>query len=558
MLVSDETLLKLIKEGEYLSPDEIELSVATAAGDKTTLYDAILEKDLLSDENLGQIVADYLHFPFVTLSRVTISPENLMAIPEEVARINKVIVFEETKDIIKVATCNPEKMELLGHISKKVGRKLEVYYATERDIALKMQLYKKQMQEQFNELLSAQVHEAKTAAAKEAPITKLMNLIIEYAYYQRASDIHIEPREDSSLTRFRIDGVLHDVLILPKELHEQVISRIKVMAKLRTDEHQSAQDGKLRVALDEEHLDIRVSIVPISKGEDAVLRLLSSKSRQFSLSDLGMDSSDLAKVKNGYEKPYGMVLVTGPTGSGKTTSVYSIIKILNSREKNVATIEDPIEYEIKGINQIQVNTKTNLTFASGLRSILRQDPDIILVGEIRDEETADIAVNSAMTGHLVFSTLHTNDAATAIPRLLDMKIEPFLVASTVNVIIGQRLIRKICSTCRVSFIEKKTNIRSSYELPNIEKYFGSGDNIRLYKGKGCGVCRNTGYIGRVGIFEVLVVEKKIQELITAKASADDIRKKAIELGMTTMLEDGLKKVQQGLTTIEEVLRAAKL
>ncbi|MBI4033244.1 MAG: type II/IV secretion system protein, partial [Candidatus Blackburnbacteria bacterium] len=305
----------------------------------------------------------------------------------------------------------------------------------------------------------------------------------------------------------------------------------------------------------EENLDIRVSIVPIVEGEKAVLRLLSSRSRQFSLQDLGMSDKDLAKVRKGFSKPYGMLLSTGPTGSGKTTTIYAVLKIINTREKNIATIEDPVEYDIEGINQIQVNPKTNLTFANGLRSILRQDPDIIFVGEIRDEETASIAINSAMTGHLVLSTAHTNDAATALPRLIDMNIEPFLIASTVNTIIGQRLVRKVCDKCKISQTTTSEELAKHVPEEIVTKYFGKKKEVRVYRGKGCPICHSTGYIGRIGVFEVLEVSEAIRHLITERANADVIRQKAQEEGMTTMIDDGFDKVEGGITTVEEVLRA---
>jgi type II secretory ATPase GspE/PulE/Tfp pilus assembly ATPase PilB-like protein len=351
---------------------------------------------------------------------------------------------------------------------------------------------------------------------------------------------------------------LHDVLFSPKKLHEQVATRIKVLSTLRTDEHMTPQDGKMRMALEEEDLDIRVSILPIVYGEKIVLRLLASRFRQFSLVDLGMNEVDLAKVNKAFTKSFGMILSTGPTGSGKTTSIYAVLKIINTREKNITTIEDPVEYRIKGVNQIQTNPKTDLTFASGLRSILRQDPNVIFVGEIRDSETAGIAVNAALTGHLVLSTLHTNDAATALPRLTDMKVEPFLVASTVNVIIGQRLIRKICEMCKGSKDITEEQLLQNLPAETIRKYFGDKQNMRVYHGAGCEVCHFTGYAGRIGIFEVLEVSNEIRKLITEKNDSDVIVKQAVKEGMTTMLDDGLSKVIKGLTTIEEVLRVTKI
>ncbi len=555
MAISDEQLYTILKENEYVPEAQLETIQKNAIADKVSLYEALVDKDLLSDENLGKITADFLKLPFISLSKIMIPQDILAIIPEDIARRQKIVVIGQDKTALKVATSQPENTDIQQFIAQKTGLPLHIYFSTEKDINNTLRLYKKQLQERFDELLKEQVAVAGAAHAKDAPITKLVDLLIEYAYYNKASDVHIEPRPADSITRFRIDGVLHDVLMLPKELHGQVITRIKVLSKLRTDEHLSAQDGKMQIKLADEALDVRVSIVPVVQGEDAVLRLLSSKSRQFSLSDLGMADKDLAKIKTAYQKPYGMVLVTGPTGSGKTTSSYAVLKILNTREKNIATIEDPVEYEIKGITQIQVNPKTNLTFADGLRSILRQDPDIILVGEIRDEETADIAINSAMTGHLVLSTLHTNNAATALPRLIDMGIEPFLVASSVNVIIGQRLVRKICDSCRVSYTQERTELLKRFPESIITKYFGKSREIRMYRGKGCPICHTTGYSGRVGVYEILEITEEVKKLITEKADADDIKKKALSQGMTTMFENGLSKVQEGLTTVEEVLRA---
>ncbi len=398
-----------------------------------------------------------------------------------------------------------------------------------------------------------------TAAAglERIPAEKIVDMLIRYAYQDGTSDIHIEPQEDASLVRFRIDGILHDVLTLPKALHDQIIARIKVISRLRTDEHLSPQDGKMRMKLEEENLDIRVSILPIVDGEKVVMRLLSSKARQLNLKDLGMNDFDLTKVHHGYTKSYGMILSTGPTGSGKTTSIYSILKILNTREKNITTTEDPVEYRIKGVNQIQVNPKTDLTFANSLRSILRQDPNIVFVGEIRDAETANIAVNAALTGHLVLSTLHTNDSATALPRLMDMGVEPFLVASTVNVIVAQRLVRQICEMCKSSYSVTLEDIVKNLPQDAVKRHFDK-KIVTLYQGKGCKVCHNTGYTGRSGVFEVLEVTPTIKKLIVQKADSDIIVAEAIKSGMSTMLDDGLDKCVKGQTTIEEVLRVTKV
>lgn len=556
--ISNEELLAILRESQLI-PEENLIKLSQSSKDKNlSLYQTLIDSDLIDDEQLGQVVADYLKIPFVNLSKISIADNILNIVPELVAKKQKVIAFDRDAKGLKLAMADPNNEEIQQFIAKKVEEKVIPYLATDRDIDGALVLYQKELQNTFDEMLKEAVdNNAQNAQSSEAPISKIVDLLIEYAYQNKASDIHIEPDEKRSLVRFRIDGVLHDVLTVPPALHDQIVTRIKVLSKLRTDEHLSAQDGKMQAKLEAEDLDIRVSIVPIIENEKVVMRLLSSRSRKFSLEDLGMSEKDLEKVTNAFNKPYGMVLSTGPTGSGKTTSIYAIVKILNTREKNIATIEDPVEYDIEGINQIQVNPKTNLTFADGLRAILRQDPDIIFVGEIRDAETAGIAVNSAMTGHLVLSTLHTNNAATALPRLTDMEVEPFLIASTVNVIIGQRLVRKICEKCRIS--ETTTLAELEKHLPKeiIKKLFDGKKEVRTYKGKGCLVCHSTGYVGRIGIFEVLEVSEVIRELIIAKADADEITKKAISEGMSTMLEDGLKKVLNGITTVEEILRATK-
>ena len=546
--MTNDQLQKLLLDGQIIDEKNLKKAREIATKKKSSLYDILISLDLITDENLGKVIADSLELPFISLSQQSIPLEILHILPEAVAEKMQTIVYAQDKVNLKVATSNPGNDEFLGLIAKKVNLKIVTSFATPRDIKNCLNLYKVELQKKFDNLLAEKVN-------MDAPIEGIVDTLVEYGYKSNASDVHIEPEEESSLVRFRIDGILHDELKIPKELHDQIVTRIKVLSSLRTDEHLSAQDGKLQMKLEEEELDVRVSIVPVVGGEKVVLRLLTSHYRQFGLTDLGMSELALDRVKTGFEKPYGMILSTGPTGSGKTTSIYAILKILNTREKNIATIEDPVEYEIDGINQIQVNPKTNLTFAEGLRSILRQDPDIIYVGEIRDEETAGIAINSAMTGHLVLSTLHTNDAATALPRLIDMKIEPFLVASCINIIIGQRLVRKICERCKMSYIEDPAILAKHFRPELIKKYFPDGKEVRVYKGKGCNVCHLTGYVGRVGIFEVLEVTDAIKELVTQKADSSVVAKKAIEEGMMTMMEDGLTKIQLGVTTTEEVLRA---
>jgi len=382
-------------------------------------------------------------------------------------------------------------------------------------------------------------------------IINLVDCLIEKAESVGASDIHIDPRLHVLQVRLRIDGVLHDSYELPKVYQGEIISRIKVLAKLRTDEHQSAQDGRFRFGTVPNHLDIRVSIIPTYHGENVVMRLLSDRAKMFDLSKLGFSSSDCKKIETALKKPSGMILSTGPTGSGKTTTLYTLLKRLNSKELSLVTLEDPIEYALEGVKQIQINARTELTFANGLRSILRQDPNVIMVGEIRDRETAHIAVNTALTGHLLLSTLHTNDAATTLPRLLDMGIESFLIASTVSISIGQRLMRKICGKCKEIqetpkvVLEKLQSHSFSVKIP-----------LKYYKGRGCEQCGGSGYAGRTCMSEVLVVSGDIREAIIRKDSAEMLKKIAIAGGMTTMFEDGIQKVTEGITTLEEVMRVA--
>jgi type IV pilus assembly protein PilB len=548
MLITDEQLKALVIRNNLIDEKGFVKIEEEARNAESTIAEALVDKDVVSDENLGILIADFLKYPFVVLAKTTIPADIFNIIPEKMARRKRIIPFAKDAMGVKVAMTDPSDKELVQMISKKIGLPIATYLATEQDINNALKIYRKDLQKTFDQLIKT----------SEVPMSKIVDLLINYACQDKASDVHIEPLEKESLVRFRIDGILHDILFLPKTLHDQIITRIKILSRLRTDEHLSPQDGKMRMALEEEEIDIRVSILPVTEGEKAVLRLLSSKFRKFSLIDLGMNGKDLKKVANAYNKSYGMILSTGPTGSGKTTTIYAIVKILNTREKNITTIEDPAEYRIKGVNQINVNTKTNLTFASGLRSILRQDPNIIFVGEIRDSETAGIAVNASLTGHLVLSTLHTNDAATALPRLTDMNVEPFLVASTVNVIIAQRLVRKICEMCKGTRTITREELLSNLPPEIVNKYMGDKNAITIYQGTGCKICHATGYSGRIGVFEVLEITKSIRDLITKRQDADVILQKAIEEGMTTMLDDGLEKVLKGLTTMEEVLRVTKI
>lgn len=388
-------------------------------------------------------------------------------------------------------------------------------------------------------------------SGSEISIINLVDSLVEFASQMGASDIHIDPREGDVRVRLRIDGVLQDAFTFPGTIHAGIISRIKIIAGLRTDEHQTPQDGRFRTMFEDSVVDVRVSIVPTYHGENAVLRLLADKAEEFSLETLGFSREDQKKIENAIKKPFGMILVTGPTGSGKTTTLYTILKELNKPEVSIITVEDPIEYAMEGVEQIQVNSRANLTFANGLRSVLRQDPDIIMVGEIRDSETAGLAVNTALTGHLLLSTLHTNDAATVLPRLLDMGVEPYLVSSTVNIVIAQRLVRRICENCKT---KKKLNDAEKKSLRDVFPEDILGKHDTFFYGKGCDKCSGSGYKGRISINEVIVIDDKVREAFLRKDQSSEIKKIAIESGMTPVIKNGFDKAVEGTTTIEEILR----
>lgn len=550
-------LFDVLKELNIIDESKLSQAFGVATESKRAFGDVLQEQELISEENLAKTVSSIISVPYIKLSEVQIPSEILRIVPEVVAKKQRIISFKKDREGLHVAMTDPTDLQMREFLEKKVGLPVIPYLATNHDVADIFSQYTTDFSSAFDEIIATHIADAKHATQEDPPIIKIVETIVTYAYQNRASDIHIEPEKAHAIVRFRIDGILHDIVTLPLELNTQVVTRIKVISHLRTDEHQIPQDGKIQMEVDGEQLDIRVSIVPITTGENIVMRLLTERARQFSLTSLGFDEDDLKKLTEAYGKPYGMVLSTGPTGSGKTTTMYAILKLLNNRGVNIMTIEDPVEYGIEGVNQIQANTKTDLTFATGLRSILRQDPNIILVGEIRDEETADIAVNAAMTGHLVLSTLHTNDAATAIPRLLDMKIEPYLIASTVSLIVGQRLVRKIHTPCRVSDEIDAKDLVKLAGAPFIKKLFGAQKKLRLYHGKGCQLCHGTGYEGRIGIYETLVVTDEVRKAIVSRQDADTIRNAAIKDGMRTMLQDGLEKVKHGMTTIEEILRVTQ-
>lgn len=559
MKLSDNQLKMILLSSNLITYDALETIFKEAQESNVPLLDLLPKSGLVTSEKLGSIVADALKYNFINLKEENIDEKILHEVPEVVARSRGIIAFGQSPNGIKVGMTDPEDFEMIRLLEKKFCQKLVVYYITKQDAQGALIKYHGSVQDEVNLILEKLKNSDTSSDERDESTIKLIDVLFQYGYQSKASDVHIEPYTHKVVVRFRIDGILHDVLEITKDLLELLLTRIKIMSKMRTDEHRAAQDGKFRFEIAGEAVDARVSVLPVIEGEKVVVRLLSSKSRQYELQDIGLSGENLVKVNRAICNPHGMILVTGPTGSGKTTTVYGVLKILNKREVNISSIEDPVEYNVEGVNQIQVNAKTNLTFANGLRSILRQDPDIIMIGEIRDQETASIAVNSALTGHLVLSTLHTNDAATTLPRLLDMGIEPFLVASTVNICIAQRLVRQICPKCRVSqklTDEDKDLINSNSKIKEIfeKEGYDDLDKVRFYKGLGCKACGKTGFRGRIGIFEVLEMNEGVRRLVIDKKSSDDIIIAARHNGMKLLLEDGVDKILRGVTTFVEVLR----
>lgn len=526
-------------------------------GDEKKIADYILKNKLIPKEKFRKIIAEFYGLREIDLSSIAIPTSFIKLIPYETIKEKGVLIFKIDKEGVKVALCDPNDFQTINWLSIILGKRIIFYFAFRDEIIKKLDKNSQsQASESFEESINQLIGPGlKSTEPEELPIIKILDLIMDYAALNMSSDVHIEPHQEKVFVRFRIDGILHNIIVLPKPLNNLIISRIKIISNLRTDEHQKPQDGKFKMNHQNEIFDVRVSIIPTINGEKCALRILRNLIQNINLESLGFIDQDLLKIKKAIEKPHGMILSTGPTGSGKTTSLYTVLRILNTPEVNISTIEDPVEYELEGINQIQVNQKAGLTFGNGLRSIVRQDPDIIMVGEIRDEETSEIAIHSALTGHLVLSTLHTNDAATAFPRLIDFKVKPFLVASSVNIVIGQRLARKICDQC-IQTAEINIESYDDNVIPDkfLKMIFGAKKTKVLFKGKGCAMCNFTGYHGRIGIYEVLEVTEIIKDLIVKKSSSNIINNQALEEGMTSMFEDGIKKVLKGLTTLDELIR----
>ncbi|MDD4628633.1 MAG: GspE/PulE family protein [Candidatus Peribacteraceae bacterium] len=516
----------------------------------------LLLEGVLTDVQIARLKAQINGWRFIDLQNTPVDFALLKMLPRSIAEAQRLVPFDLKENIVKIACLHPDRLQILRLIVKKSGFDVQPYLATEAAILTALSHYDHNLEQASKTILE---RHAVTVRDKtdDHSIIELVETMLLHAARQNASDIHIEPWQDECVVRERVDGILHRNLTFPKDVHNHVVARIKVLSNLAIDEHSAPQDGKLLFVTPEgQRIDVRVSTTPTTHGEKVVLRLLVSQGNAIPLESLGIVGEAQKIVEAEHRRAWGMILVTGPTGSGKTTTQYALMRRMNREDVNIATIEDPVEYDLPGVNQIQVNEKAGITFATGLRSIVRQDPNIILVGEIRDIETADIAINAAMTGHLVLSTIHTNDAATAIPRLLDMKVEPFIISSTVNLIIAQRLVRKICMRCRQSLaIEKMENRELVTEL--LGERIKNKKDVHLYHGKGCEVCHHTGYMGRLGIFEVMKIDDTIRGMIMKHANASEIRDAAVRNGMITMADDGLEKVLQGITTIEEVIRVIR-
>lgn len=544
MKLEDQKIQEILLGGDYVTQEDIAIAKKKSKAKKTGVVNYFLSEGIINQDILGQAIAEFYKVPYADLNSKTPSKEQVLKIPENTARKFNVVFFNDDGKNVTAATDEPDKKGLaLALKALFANKKIKIAYGLEEDIEQLLVYYRKSLKTRFAQIIKDQ--------KRVAP--EIIEEILNDALIFKASDIHFEPQEKEVVVRFRVDGVMNEAGRIPKEYYENILNRIKVQAHIRTDEHFAAQDGAIRYAKKNGSiLDLRISIVPALDGEKVVIRILSEYIRSFTLSDLGLSSSDQEIMEKAIKKPFGMILVTGPTGSGKTTTLYGFIKLLNNPKVNIATIEDPVEYKILGVNHIQVNKATDLTFAQGLKSIVRQDPDIILVGEIRDKETAEIAVNAALTGHLLFSTFHANDAATAIPRLLDMGIEKFLLASTVEVIIAQRLVRRICENCRASYSESLINLQKIF--PQAKNFFSKKNT--LYKGKGCSACNNTGYKGRIAIYEIIQITPEMKDLILKNPSTKEIWKIARVQGSKTLFEDGIDKAKNGITTLEELLRVA--
>lgn len=592
MHISDSTIVKLLERSGAATSQQLQPLVSEAASSNLRLQDIVLQNNLIDERTLTKLYATYADIPYIELDPRDIPSDILMRIPERIARQYNAVIFKIDPDgLIHLAMDDPDDVQAVNFIEKEIGTNTRVYIAPRSNILECLEGYRGDVTQELKEVIDIQREDdgsnqkvTEAEVAEDSPIAQTVNLLLEYAIRSNASDIHIEPREQFVQVRYRIDGVLKEVNRLPKNVLGALVSRIKILSNLKIDERRVPQDGRFKIKVAGKQYALRVSTLPIADGEKVVMRILDESNQAVTLEQLGYWGHSLAVINQALTEPNGMILVTGPTGSGKSTSLFSVLSMLNTPEVNISTIEDPVEYKIPGVNQTQTNSKAGMTFASGLRALLRQDPNIIMVGEIRDGETANLGVQAALTGHLVFSTLHTNNAATCLPRLLDMGIEPFLIASTVKAVVGQRLVRRLCMNCRQSYVPDQTEVAEIVRLFHLapgqnfyyihqleaqaivqkvggETPWGTTDTTiaALWQPNpnGCDECNHTGFKGRVGIYEVLGTSREIQKMIIGGNTSNEIQDQAVAEGMTTMLTDGLIKAIRGNTTVEEVLRVTK-
>lgn len=592
MRISDITMEKLLIRSGVATVEQIDVLKEEASHLKCSLQDIAIQNETIDEKTLTKAYAEFAKIPYIELSSDEVKYDILNKIPERIARQYNAILFKVDEDGKNhLAMSDPDDVEAVNFIEKQIGTDTIIYIAPLENILTALEAYRQNVDKELNEVINIQRSEniENTITSNEdvdekSPIAQTVNLLLEYAVRLHASDIHIEPREKFVQVRYRIDGMLKEANQLPLNVMNGLISRIKILSNLKIDEHRVPQDGRFKIKIGNKQYALRVSTLPITDGEKVALRILDESNQALTLESLGYWGKALKDIKNAMTEPNGMILITGPTGSGKSTSLFSILSILNKPNVNISTIEDPVEYKIPGVNQTQTNSKAGINFANGLRALLRQDPNIIMIGEIRDSETADLSIQAALTGHLVFSTLHTNDSATSLPRLLDMKIEPFLIASTVRIVVGQRLVRKVNPKTRQSFqpseeekqmiqrmfkLNSKQDLKIIHELEKLAASEGIGGNTPLSTDEN-GIINlwradpndndngaMNGYIGRIGIYETLKNSIEIQKLITANATSNQIRQQSINEGMITLQVDGLIKALRGETTIEEIIRVTK-
>ena len=592
MRISDDTLITLLTRNNIASVEQLNTLKEEGARLNRSLQEIVIEKQVITGPELTKLFATYADIPYIELDPRDIPQDILNKIPERIARQYNAIIFQVDDDgLVHLAMDDPDDVQAVSFIEKEVGENTRIYIASHDNILMCLENYRGDVNEELNEVIDIQREDDGSAqqvteaeVAEDSPIAQTVNLLLEYAIRSQASDIHIEPREGFVQIRYRIDGVLGEVNQLPRNVLGALVSRIKILSNLKIDERRVPQDGRFKIKVAGKQYALRVSTLPIADGEKVVMRILDESNQAITLNDLGYWGHSLKVITEAIAEPNGMVLITGPTGSGKSTSLFSVLTMLNRPDVNISTVEDPVEYKIPGVNQTQTNVKAGMTFANGLRALLRQDPNIIMVGEIRDGETANLGVQAALTGHLVFTTLHTNNAATCLPRLLDMGIEPFLIASTVKAVVGQRLVRRLCMACRQQYTPERPQVEEMIKLFNLregqrfadihnlevqaaeEKVGGdtplSTDEktiLTMWKANpdGCDECNHTGYKGRIGIYEVLGTSIPVQKMIVSNATSNQIQDQAIAEGMLTMQTDGLIKSLRGNTTLEEVLRVTR-